>query len=399
MILDLLLRFWRIEMKFYSILLIFALSYSYSLASPLIKDDLPLAKPCDQKKCELPDCRCSSSEIPGGLSRDKTPQFVFLTFDDAIRSDNYQLYVDAFYGRKKNPDGCNVSATLFVSHDYTIYPKLHDLYENGFEVALHSITHDPNTTKWQQASVAELTDEFDGQRQIINKFAKIPNSDIHGMRVPFLQLSGNNSFEVIKQMGLEYDCSWPSRSYVDPGLWPYTLDYKSHQDCPIGPCPTASLPGVWVVPMLDLFDQKKVPCAMVDQCTNIPSDAANITEWIIQNFNTNYKNNKAPFGFYVHATWLSIKKEHNEAYKKFIDYLQSLPDVYIVGIHRALEWVKNPVPIGSPDWPACPTVTKSACEDIFCTYTREDESEILMHICADAGCPDKFPTPGNPLGN
>jgi len=382
-----------------STFLCLALFCASSFASPVLKDELPLAKPCDEQKCTLPDCRCASSNIPGGLDRKDTPQFVFLTFDDAVRGDNYQLYVDTFYGRKTNPDGCNVSATLFVSHDYTIYPKLHDLYENGFEVALHSITHDPNTTKWQTASVEELIKEFDGERQIITKYGKVPNEDIYGLRVPFLQLSGNNSFEAIKDMGLEYDCSWPSRTFVDPGLWPYTLDYKSHQDCPIGPCPTASIPGVWVVPMLDLFDQKSVPCAMVDQCTNIPSDSANITQWIIDNFNTNYNGDKAPFGFYVHATWLSINPEHLEAYKKFVDYLQTLPDVYIVGIHRALEWVKNPVPIGSDKWPACPGVIKSKCEDRLCSYTKDDGSEIIMHICADAGCPANFPTPDNPTGN
>ncbi|XP_044761197.1 chitin deacetylase 8 [Coccinella septempunctata] len=386
-------------MKPHTALLIFAVICMHASASPFIKDDeLPIAQACDEEKCQLPDCRCASSDIPGGLKLEETPQFVFLTFDDAVRSDNYDLYVETLFGREKNPDNCNVTATLFVSHDYTIYAKLHDLYENGFEVALHSITHDPNTTKWSEASVEYLKKEFGGEREIITKFAKIPEEDIHGIRVPFLQLSGNNSFELIKELDLEYDCSWPTRSFVEPGLWPYTLDYKSPQDCPIGPCPTASLPGVWVAPMLDLFDNKNVPCAMVDQCVNIPTDAANVTDWIIENFNRNYNNNKAPFGFYVHATWLSTNKEHVQAYKNFVDYLQTLPDVYIVGIHRALEWIKNPVPIGSADWPACPTVKKSKCEDKLCTYKKDDGSEIIMHICADIACPNNYPTPDNPLG-
>lgn len=64
-----------------------------------------------------------------------------------------------------------------------------------------------------------------------------------------------------------------------------------------------------------------------------------------------------------------------------------------------MEWIKNPVPIGSPNWPSCPTVTKSVCEDKLCFYTKDDGSEVIMHICADVACPDSYPTPDNPLGN
>ena len=45
----------------------------------------------------------------------------------------------------------------------------------------------------------------------------------------------------------EYDSSWPTREYgyvdAELGLYPYTLDYASVQDCQIPPCPTCSFPG------------------------------------------------------------------------------------------------------------------------------------------------------------
>ena len=45
----------------------------------------------------------------------------------------------------------------------------------------------------------------------------------------------------------EYDCTWPTREYgyvdAELGLYPYTLDYASVQDCQIPPCPTCSFPG------------------------------------------------------------------------------------------------------------------------------------------------------------
>lgn len=111
------------------------------------------------------------------------------TFDDAVRADNYEYYRQAFYG-KKNPDGCGVSSTYFISHEYTDYSKVNDLYQNGHEIALHSITHSSLTTYWQTISKEDLLKEFGGERELVSYFANIPIEDIQGIRLPFLQLSG-----------------------------------------------------------------------------------------------------------------------------------------------------------------------------------------------------------------
>lgn len=87
-----------------------------------------------------------------------------------------------------------------------------------------------------------------------------------GLRKPFLQLSGNSTFQMMKESGITYDCSWPTISFIDPGMWPYTLDHASTQDCPIGPCPSASIPGTWVVPMISWRDLQNTPCSMADSC-------------------------------------------------------------------------------------------------------------------------------------
>ncbi|GBP90105.1 hypothetical protein EVAR_60243_1 [Eumeta japonica] len=39
-------------------------------------DELVLAETCVEEECELPDCRCSSTNIPGGLAARDTPQIV-----------------------------------------------------------------------------------------------------------------------------------------------------------------------------------------------------------------------------------------------------------------------------------------------------------------------------------
>ena len=36
-------------------------------------------------------------------------------------------------------------------------------------------------------------------------------------------------FQVLEKNNFAYDCSWPTRQFQDPGLWPYTLDYASTQ--------------------------------------------------------------------------------------------------------------------------------------------------------------------------
>ena len=87
-------------------------------------------------------------------------------------------------------------------------------------------------------------------------------------------------FQMLAENNFEYDSSWPTRTYgyVDAefGLFPYTMDYASIQDCPIEPCPKCSYPGLWVQPMIDLEDEwmganpmypdNGLPCAMLDGC-------------------------------------------------------------------------------------------------------------------------------------
>lgn len=78
------------------------------------------AKPCNPLECRLPDCRCSGTDIPGNIPANETPQFVMITFDDAVTFLNNQYYQQAFPNRV-NPDGCPVAATYYISHEYTDY--------------------------------------------------------------------------------------------------------------------------------------------------------------------------------------------------------------------------------------------------------------------------------------
>lgn len=221
---------------------------------------------CDPAVCQPPACRCAATSMDGGKTPSaEIPQLVTLTFDDAVTALNYKYFERALSNRF-NPDGCPAAATFFVSHEYTDYSKVHALWAAGHEIALHSVTHNYLGEHWKSITVDGLIAEFGDQLEIMEHFANLDTEEIRGMRMPLFQLSGNNSFDAMRWLGLEYDSSWPSQDYMTAGLWPYSLEYKSIQDCPIGPCPNASLPDVWVNPILDWEDMRGFKCSMVDAC-------------------------------------------------------------------------------------------------------------------------------------
>ncbi|XP_015588162.1 uncharacterized protein LOC107264439 [Cephus cinctus] len=360
---------------------------------------LKLADPCNEATCKLPECKCSGTDSNSKIPIDKIPQIVLLTFDDAVNYLTYDYFQDALFDLK-NPDGCPIGVTHFLSHEYTDYTKVHDLWKRGHEIALHSVSHSAVYNYWRNIDVKTFSSEFGDMRKIVNYFAKIPSSELRGVRLPFLQTSGNVSFQAMKELGLLYDSSLPSIHFVNPPLWPYSLDYQSIQDCVIEPCPTASFPGVWEIPMTVWEDQNNIPCSMVDSCLNIPETGSGVAQWMIQQFEKYYKGSRAPFPVFMHASWFSKNEEYFKAYKLFIKHLQSLPDVYLVNMNKAIEWIKNPKPLTAakpfgncevrkPEAP-CPT-------PLSCGYYNQG-SEIWMTSCASK-CPANFPWLGNPLGN
>ena len=58
---------------------------------------------------------------PEGTNCLKVPQMITITFDDAINVNNIDLYNEIFNGVRKNPNGCDIKGTFFVTHQYTNY--------------------------------------------------------------------------------------------------------------------------------------------------------------------------------------------------------------------------------------------------------------------------------------
>ena len=114
--------------------------------------------------CTLPNCFCSGDVTPsnkwkstillgladerqwlhetvdGELSVNSQPQLVMLTFDDAVNDRNSRLYAELFERGRKNPNGCPIAATFYVSHEWSNYQLVRNLYADGHEIATHSIS-------------------------------------------------------------------------------------------------------------------------------------------------------------------------------------------------------------------------------------------------------------------
>lgn len=108
-----------------------------------------------------------------------------------------------------------------------------------------------------------LKAEFQGQRQIVSKFANIPIEDVVGARVPNLVLAGDKLFQAYQQAGIKFDNTW--NSFNNQKYFPYTLDYASSQDC-FSVCPIESYPKFWIMPIIDLVGNNSVQCTSLTGC-------------------------------------------------------------------------------------------------------------------------------------
>ncbi|XP_047985575.1 uncharacterized protein LOC125225771 isoform X1 [Leguminivora glycinivorella] len=296
------------------------------------------AAKCRKDVCLLPDCYCGGKDIPGDLEVETVPQIVLLTFDDSVNDLNKVLYQDLFEKGRVNPNGCPISATFYVSHEWTDYSQVQNLYAAGHEMASHTISH----SFGEQFSQKKWNREVAGQREILAAYGGVKLEDVRGMRAPFLSVGGNKMFKMLYDSNFTYDSSLPVYENRPPS-WPYTLDYKLFHDCMIPPCPTKSYPGVWEVPMVMWQDLNGGRCSMGDACAN-PPEAEGVYKMLLKNFDRHYTTNRAPFGLFYHAAWFT-QPHHKEGFIMFLDFINRMQDVWIVTNWQALQWVRDPTPI------------------------------------------------------
>ncbi|KAH9508627.1 hypothetical protein Btru_052194 [Bulinus truncatus] len=305
---------------------------------------------CSRHTCHPPKCRCPAHSIPGNLRPEHVPQMILLAFDDAVNWDNWHYYTRLFPpdGRRKNPNGCPVTSTFFVSHNFTDYCMVKKLHARGMEIGDHSVSHQLPRIWWTEASKTDMEYEVLGQRNNLIENAQLPPEEVRGWRSPFLQPAGDDLFSVLHENNFTYDAtmtySFPKNLY-SPVLWPFTLDFGYTLVCNIARCPQKKYPGLWILPVVVLMDHREQkPCAYVDDCANMPRDKYEAYQMLWKNFLRNYRSNRAPLYLNLHSPWLNTRYQL-EAMDEFIEKMTSLEDVYIVTINQALEWQMNPTPL------------------------------------------------------
>lgn len=65
---------------------------------------------------------------------------IILTFNGAINQNNFEQYQKVFPSSRKNPNGCGIRGTFFVSHEYSNYNMVQQLAHEGHEIATETIS-------------------------------------------------------------------------------------------------------------------------------------------------------------------------------------------------------------------------------------------------------------------
>jgi len=379
------------------------------------RNDPNRAADCDLDLCKLPDCFCSPTgqEIPGGLPQDQVPQMIVISFDDAINNNNYEELDRFLSGNLKNPNGCDIKATFFVSHRYNNYSMAQELYRRGHEFGVHSVTHSEDLGYWQNGTEDVWAGEMGDMRRMLARWANIPLGEIYGSRAPFLKLGGNRQFSGLAREGFLYDSTMVA-PLTNPPYWPYPLAFAAPHRCygNAQKCPTRSHAVMELI--MNEIDPREEPgnieeqvsgCAMVDSCAEIRS-ADSLYNILTHNFIRHYEQNRAPLGLYLHAAWFAKLPEMLDAFLYWLEeVLRSYDDVYVVTMSQVLAWMQSPTSssrvVDFPPWrQKCTALdTEDTClvsNDCELTTSHLDYKQRLQ-TCNS--CPSFFPWLGDVTGS
>lgn len=335
-----------------------------------------------EDSCVLPDCYTDRFSIPGGLSRDDTPQIVTFTFSGTV-TDRVRAHLkEVFPVSVTNANRCPASITIFALGKGSKYCDIHKLYVRGHEIAVQGF----NSTwpgSWTTRQWRENTANF---RADLSRDGYVPEEHIKGMRAPLQQPGGDNQFEMLADAGFLWDSTLlggPTKLDGEPSEWPITLTHGiAPEHCKnSGFCPENHYPGLWEVPLLRLA-HSPVPCTYLDACVSYKDNgltsASKINKVLYNNFIRNYKGNRAPFQ--VNFRLESLEDQiQRDALKDFIQTLTGFEDVWIVSISEAVAWMQTPVDkVRALEFGAwlCPDRGyKIECDSDFQEDTDEEEEE------------------------
>lgn len=368
--------------------------------------DPEVAPKCDPSQCALPECFCSpdGTRIPGDLESKDVPQMILMSFDGAMNNMNYPHYRSLLNKEhRKNPNGCPIRATFFLSHEYTSYFYVQKMFADGHEIGSLSVTHRGPESWWAKAKYENWTEEMVGMREILSRFGNVSKENVLGMRAPYIKPGGNAMLNMIYDFAFAYDSSFAAPPSKVP-LWPYTLDYRIPHHCVNKGCSTHSYPGVWEIPLNTMHSEDGTGggCVLADQCV-FPDDEDTVFEFLLENFLRHYRTNRAPLGLYFHVNWFTDKIK-TKALHRFVDHvLKNYDNAWFVTMQQALLWMRSPkrsAELRDLEAWACPKREPACNLPTTCALPFSDEYSFgdLRYMETCSACPARYPWIGNYAG-
>ncbi|XP_033749592.1 LOW QUALITY PROTEIN: uncharacterized protein LOC117334215 [Pecten maximus] len=280
--------------------------------------------------CSLPDCNCLSSITPGNLKSTDIPQIIYITIDGEINFSGFTKMRSLFSRQRKNPNGCPIGATMFVSPTGSSVRLADRIYKDNVEIALQGL--EPTSGK-------SFNTEINDYRTKLSKATSFLPNQITGYRGLDFKSLTDNDMQVLQNKSM-YDSSMVTKAKV----WPFTLDFGWKGKCENGACPKDTYAGVWEVPVVQLTNGKtKESCNYADGCKSQPNTKQDTVNFLLENFNRHYKSKRSPFGIHLSQKWFHWYYHHNlSGLNKFLDRVLLLKDVYIVSVSNLIDWVKQP---------------------------------------------------------
>ncbi|KAK0404292.1 hypothetical protein QR680_017384 [Steinernema hermaphroditum] len=346
--------------------------------------------------CALPDCFCSRSgrEIPGNLSLSSTPQMVILTFDDPITDRSINVFKSLFDGRYRNPNGCPIRATFFVSHEWNNYDQTQWLYARGHEIAVNSISHKAMNGR----SRTEWAREMDGMRRALHAFSYVDPKHVIGLRAPQFTLGGDHQFSMMRAFNFSYD---NSLVLSDGIYWPQTLDYRTPWKCGEQFCNTHPHKSLWEFPLHTLEGYGGQKAAMLRAALKFNDTKESVQRVLQLNFRR-HEATRAPFVVPMDTDFLTFLPDSKavNGLELFLSEVLKRKDVFVVSMAQALEWLRSPTPLQRLGglWNDCRPSRRHVqpCESpSVCTFATADGSRSFR-ICGS--CPHSYPSSRNPTG-
>lgn len=212
------------------------------------------------------------------------------------------------------------------------------------------------------------------QKMRIAMNARINKSFLRGFRIPYLDQGDNIHLKALKKLAFAYD-STPLVNVNDTQannllrFWPHTLDFEPGYTCTSCPKPNnnepysnVSIESFWSVPNHFLNIESINTCPLlinndffafrnIDSLCIEPKKLTTdiLTNQLIENFNRQYKTNKAPFIINIELEWFDKYGDLiTDSLVQFISNITLIKnswnerDIYFVSMEKLIEWIQYP---------------------------------------------------------